>query len=85
MCGPAASAMVRDISENFCLSLRVDVGRTGFFQIVGHRVPAELQEDVLDSLKSFFSLPLAEKEKVHKGEIAPSPNAAAAKSSLRIR
>lgn len=77
--------MVRDMSETFCLSSRVDIGRAGFFQIVGHPVPAELQEDVLDSLKSFFSLPLAEKEKVHKGEIAPSLNVAAAKSSLRIR
>jgi len=44
---------------------------TGFFQIVGHRVPAELQQDVLDSLKSFFSLALADKEKVHKGQDSP--------------
>ncbi|EME86367.1 uncharacterized protein MYCFIDRAFT_60863 [Pseudocercospora fijiensis CIRAD86] len=40
--------------------------RNGFFQIVGHRVPRQLQEDVLDSLKSFFNLPQELKEKVHK-------------------
>lgn len=57
---------------------RAEIGRAGFFQIVGHRVPAELQENVLDSLKSFFSLPLTEKEKVHKGQIASSLRSAAA-------
>ncbi|KXT06708.1 hypothetical protein AC578_8519 [Pseudocercospora eumusae] len=40
--------------------------RNGFFQIVGHRVPRDLQEDVLDSVKSFFNLPQELKEKVHK-------------------
>ena len=41
--------------------------RNGFFQIVGHRIPRQLQENVLDSVKSFFSLPQEMKEKVHKG------------------
>jgi isopenicillin N synthase-like dioxygenase len=40
----------------------------GFFQIVGHRVPAQVQNEVLESLKAFFSLPQEEKEKVHKGK-----------------
>ncbi|KAK4540026.1 hypothetical protein LTR36_009842 [Oleoguttula mirabilis] len=40
--------------------------RNGFFQIVGHRVPAQLQDDVLASLKHFFSLPKSVKEEVHK-------------------
>ncbi|KAF7189190.1 2-oxoglutarate-Fe(II) type oxidoreductase hxnY [Pseudocercospora fuligena] len=40
--------------------------RNGFFQIVGHKVPRQLQQDVLDSVKSFFSLPQELKEKVHK-------------------
>ncbi|KAF2148166.1 putative oxidoreductase [Myriangium duriaei CBS 260.36] len=39
----------------------------GFFQIVGHRVPLALQEDVLCSLKEFFSLTQEEKNTVHKG------------------
>lgn len=44
----------------------------GFFQIVGHHVPAQVQNDVLESLKAFFSLPQTEKEKVHKGHNSPS-------------
>ncbi|OQO11602.1 hypothetical protein B0A48_03329 [Cryoendolithus antarcticus] len=38
----------------------------GFFQIVGHRVPQSLQQDVLRCVQSFFSLPQEEKDKVHK-------------------
>lgn len=55
----AKAKLVDDVRE-CCL-------HNGFFQIVGHRVPAAVQNDVLESLKSFFSLPQAEKEKVHKG------------------
>jgi isopenicillin N synthase-like dioxygenase len=55
----AKAKLVDDVRE-CCL-------HNGFFQIVGHRVPAEVQNDVLESLKSFFSLPQGEKEKVHKG------------------
>ncbi|KAK5298034.1 hypothetical protein LTR99_007723 [Exophiala xenobiotica] len=38
----------------------------GFFQIVGHRVPADLQEGVLKCVKKFFALPQEEKELVLK-------------------
>ncbi|KAI5203948.1 hypothetical protein E4T39_03981 [Aureobasidium subglaciale] len=38
----------------------------GFFQIVGHRVPSELQEKVLDCVKNFFAQPQEEKDRVHK-------------------
>lgn len=40
----------------------------GFFQITGHRVPAELQQDLLKCVKEFFALPQGEKEKVLKGK-----------------
>lgn len=40
----------------------------GFFQIVGHRVPSDLQEDVLKCVKKFFALPQEQKEQVLKGE-----------------
>lgn len=40
----------------------------GFFQIVGHRVPLELQEKVLDWVKKFFAQPQEEKDRVHKGD-----------------
>jgi isopenicillin N synthase-like dioxygenase len=55
----AKTKLVNDVRD-CCL-------HNGFFQIVGHRVPAQVQQDVLESLKAFFSLPQAEKEKVHKG------------------
>ncbi|KEQ66406.1 Clavaminate synthase-like protein [Aureobasidium melanogenum CBS 110374] len=38
----------------------------GFFQIVGHRVPVELQEKILDWVKKFFAQPQEEKDRVHK-------------------
>lgn len=41
----------------------------GFFQIIGHRVPLELQEKVLQWVKEFFAMPQEEKEKVHKGKV----------------
>lgn len=39
----------------------------GFFQIVGHRVPGELQDKVLQWVKDFFAQPQEEKDRVHKG------------------
>ncbi|EXJ78901.1 hypothetical protein A1O3_08401 [Capronia epimyces CBS 606.96] len=38
----------------------------GFFQIVGHRVPAELQQAVFTQVKKFFDLPLESKEKISR-------------------
>jgi isopenicillin N synthase-like dioxygenase len=45
----------------------------GFFQIVGHRVPADLQEGVLKCVKKFFALPQEEKELVLKRECCYQP------------
>ena len=59
----AKTKLVNDVRE-CCL-------HNGFFQIVGHRVPAKLQNEVLESLKAFFALSLAEKERVHKGTALP--------------
>lgn len=39
----------------------------GFFQIVGHRVPLELQEKVLQWVKDFFAQDQETKDSVHKG------------------
>ncbi|KAK2806566.1 hypothetical protein FQN51_006532 [Onygenales sp. PD_10] len=38
----------------------------GFFQITGHRVPAELQKKVLECSKRFFNLSLEQKDKINK-------------------
>lgn len=36
----------------------------GFFQLVGHGIPLDLQEKMIDCSKTFFDLPLEEKKKV---------------------
>ncbi|KAL6811487.1 hypothetical protein J3E69DRAFT_371785 [Trichoderma sp. SZMC 28015] len=38
----------------------------GFFQIVGHDIPAQLQKDIFKASKTFFALPLEEKMKLDK-------------------
>ncbi|RFU36334.1 hypothetical protein B7463_g66, partial [Scytalidium lignicola] len=39
---------------------------TGFFQLTGHKIPKDLQQEVLKGSTAFFSLPAEEKEKVDK-------------------
>lgn len=39
----------------------------GFFQLVNHDVPADLQQQVLEQTKELFDLPLEIKEKYGKG------------------
>ncbi|KAK2810573.1 hypothetical protein FQN50_002830 [Emmonsiellopsis sp. PD_5] len=46
----------------------------GFFQITGHRVPAELQRKVLECSKRFFNLPLEQKDKINKGPSLRPPH-----------
>jgi len=40
----------------------------GFFQIVGHQVPEQVQEGVLKWCENFFDMPVEEKTRVSKGE-----------------
>lgn len=55
---PEAKGVVEDV-RNACIT-------SGFFQLVGHGVPRELQEDVLKGAEAFFSLPKEEKLKCEK-------------------
>lgn len=50
----AARRVVDDV-RNACMT-------TGFFSLVGHGIPREMQDGVLDAAKRFFDLPLSEKE-----------------------
>ncbi|KAI1608111.1 1-aminocyclopropane-1-carboxylate oxidase [Exophiala viscosa] len=52
----AAKAKLVDEVRKCCL-------HNGFFQIIGHRVPAELQEAVFTMSRTFFSLPQESKDK----------------------
>ncbi|TVY94298.1 2-oxoglutarate-Fe(II) type oxidoreductase [Lachnellula willkommii] len=54
----AKARLVQDVKD-CCL-------HNGFFQIVGHKIPAELQERTLKCVKELFSLPQEEKNKVNK-------------------
>ncbi len=40
----------------------------GFFQIIGHGVPEDLQKAMFEQSADFFSLPLEQKEKYDKGK-----------------
>ncbi|KAK2597578.1 hypothetical protein N8I77_012357 [Diaporthe amygdali] len=50
----AAKKVVDDV-RNACMT-------AGFFSLVGHGIPREMQDNVLDAAKRFFDLPVAEKE-----------------------
>ena len=39
----------------------------GFFQSIGHLVPVELQQAVMQCTKRFFELPLEQKLEIDKG------------------
>lgn len=39
----------------------------GFFQVVGHEVPADLRRALLEKLASFFALPQETKQALHRG------------------
>ncbi len=58
---PAEKAKLVEEVKNCCL-------HNGFFQIVGHHVPAHLQSHIFNCSKKFFDQPLEEKRKVSKGE-----------------
>ncbi|CAK7237211.1 hypothetical protein SBRCBS47491_009900 [Sporothrix bragantina] len=46
------------------LELRRALEDVGFFQIVGHSVPAELQQQFIAAITAFFALPLAAKQAI---------------------
>lgn len=49
---------VRDACEQF-----------GFFQLVNHPIPTDLQQQVLEQSKDLFRLPLETKQKYDKGNL----------------
>ena len=57
---PVAKAQLVDDVRKCCL-------HNGFFQIIGHKVPSNVQESALASSKQFFNQPLEEKLKCSKG------------------
>lgn len=41
----------------------------GFFQLVNHAIPTDLQQQVLEQTKDLFKLPLETKQKYDKGDL----------------
>ncbi|KAF2801457.1 2og-Fe oxygenase family protein [Mytilinidion resinicola] len=58
---PAAERVIEDV-RSACIT-------SGFFQLIGHGVPRELQEAVLNGAKAFFKLPQEEKLKYEKSAV----------------
>ncbi len=50
-----------DTAEQFRTQLREATHEVGFFYLVGHGIPDELQRRLLDVAREFFALPTAEK------------------------
>jgi isopenicillin N synthase-like dioxygenase len=47
---------------------------TGFFQLIGHRIPRSLQKQVFDGAEALFSLPFEEKKKLDRSESVGASN-----------
>lgn len=47
---------------------------TGFFQLIGHRIPRSLQDEVFGGSAAFFKLPFEEKKKLDKSESVGASN-----------
>ncbi|KAH0282325.1 putative gibberellin 20 oxidase [Aureobasidium namibiae CBS 147.97] len=73
---PALDIPVIDISgylagdikatKTIALQLNAAAQAPGFFQIVGHDIPADLRETLLDRVVAFFALPADQKNALHR-------------------
>lgn len=57
-----------DRIEKCCRKIHEACSTQGFFQIVNHTIPSELQKKMFELSKKFFALPLEEKMKLDKCE-----------------
>jgi isopenicillin N synthase-like dioxygenase len=61
-----------DAKERLVHQIRQACERFGFFQLINHAIPAELQNAVLKHSSDFFNLPLETKEKYNQGTNTPN-------------
>ena len=62
---PLLSSTASQSSKDVVLdALRHSCTTTGFFQITGHGIPLALQQQVIQCAKTFFDLPLEQKNEV---------------------
>jgi isopenicillin N synthase-like dioxygenase len=62
--GPECAA-----KENLVKELKHACQEYGFFQLVNHTIPSDLQGSILHQSKKFFDLPIEVKEKYSKGRL----------------
>ncbi|RDW71889.1 2og-Fe oxygenase family protein-2 [Coleophoma crateriformis] len=62
----ASQALIQQVAEA-CIT-------TGFFQLVGHGIPRQLQQAVFEGSAAFFRLPFEEKKKLDKSHSVGSSN-----------
>lgn len=51
-------------AEKIVTQIREACTTSGFFQIVGHGIPASMQDKIFTAAKTFFDLPIEEKKKL---------------------
>lgn len=51
-------------------NIRTACEQLGFFQLRNHGIPPDLQTDILEQSRDFFSLPVEIKERYDRGEYA---------------
>jgi isopenicillin N synthase-like dioxygenase len=61
-----------EAKENLILEVRNACEKFGFFQLVNHAIPANLQQQVFEQTKNFFEIPLETKQKYDKGDFQSS-------------
>jgi isopenicillin N synthase-like dioxygenase len=55
-------------------AVRTACTTTGFFQLVGHGIPKELQEELFKGAEQLFKLPIEEKKKLDRGKSVGASN-----------
>lgn len=57
--------------ERLVQEVRAACEEFGFFQIINHGIPTDLQENIFQQAKEFFALPLDVKQKYDKSPCLP--------------
>jgi len=60
--------------EQLVQQIRRACEQFGFFQLINHAIPTDLQDAVLQHSSEFFNLPLEAKEKYNQGGNYPANN-----------
>lgn len=71
---PYLSDPTSAVSSKIVDAIKTACTTTGFFQLAGHGIPAELREDVFKGSEALFKLPMEEKVKLDRGKSVGASN-----------